>query len=140
MIIKKALHQENMVQLFLKLELANSQEKEIILAEIERRNLSEKEMNRAEKEYKSFKKYLEEEASKPLPWYWKVSCILVPFSACESYGNNKLNERDSVMINSTHNTLQRKEIYKYSKIGLIIYGLIFIPLIIARMVTQIFFR
>ncbi len=124
MIIQKSLQQENIVKLLLKLERADADLKVLIEEEIKRRNLSEQEIQRAQKEYANFRKYVKKEESKPLPWYLKVSCIVVPFSASKTYGGEDLPERDWEMLSSTHNTRQKQEITTYSIIGIIVYVII----------------
>ncbi len=122
MIIKKTIQQENIVKLLLKLEGADSELKKNIEAEISRRNLTEQEMQKAQREYSSFRKYVKKEERKKLPWYLKLSCIVAPFSASNINGSEELPERELERLCSTHNTKQKKEILKYSIIGIIIYA------------------
>lgn len=128
MIIEKSIQQISLTQIFLRLEEANSCEKETLLAEIKRRNLSQQEYEKAQKQYEYFKKMKEEQENKPLPWYLKVACLVVPFSANTIMNGNhdNLTERDLEMIYSGHNIRQRREILEYSIGGCVIYFLAFL--------------
>ena len=124
MIIEKSIEQESIVRLLIQLESADIDQKEIIKKEISRRNLSAEELQKAEKEYKQFKKFINKEENKELPWHLKFSCIIIPFSVGKTFGSDNLPERDIEMLSVSHNKKQRLEIIKYSFIGIIIYALL----------------
>ncbi|MBR8537016.1 hypothetical protein KDU71_15700 [Carboxylicivirga sediminis] len=132
MIVEKNIEQINLTQLLIRLEKADAHEKEHLLAEIQRRKLSDEELNRAKKQYAYYKRMKEEQENKPLHWFFKVACIVVPFSAYTLInGNHKhLNERDLQMVYSGNNIRERREIMEYSVGGIIIYFLLFIVFLI----------
>lgn len=122
MIVEKSIRQINLTQLFLRLEIADSHEKDMIIAEIDRRNLTVEQLAKAKKEYEYFKKMKEEAENKPLPWYLKVACLIIPFAMLGGNDNN-VSERDLEMSRTSIHKRQRKEVFEYSIAGVVLYFL-----------------